>query len=398
MNCAGHGDSVIDKLGMIVSKLPYKRVYLSTDLKSSTYITRDEMDIVIRFLDVLYANAKTAVLALDGMTGVAKDSDKIVDWTKTTKCSFGNLTLSNISDEFALKFISVLDPIIPLVITQCVFKDESDAIRKTLELIEATQKKNIIIASMPVQHLLGLNNTTITSVTRFARRLWTYTTPRFKLSLYSFHYNLIEFANLSIWANNPFPNLALINEAIAFDEFNRPLPASASPNLNRMFCFKTIRHSTAYTASQTDYYMQKMLKSIRSTMEEEPSYQIYHNLTSIEIWLCYNNTKGVVGLVLTIIQFITQIYPTITHITIDNAAVTNHTAQVLERELDIQWNCQKTRKDPSNLPKIKISLHNKTCNAYFSYQINHHYTNQHVVESIVEITPIPNYRLFPPTN
>ncbi|KAI5187451.1 hypothetical protein NEHOM01_2187 [Nematocida homosporus] len=352
-------ESIKQDINTLLENITYFQVTIGATPSRSVYMTYSTLHLSIQCFNLIYAKSPTTLLILDGLTSVEGSPRKISALLQMNRCDFTCIYLFRTTDQFIDSFIKSIS--IATTLRICIgdptINSDPYSILTTLKY---NNNPNITIVSSIIRHLLQLPRPTINSMIALLCDFHEHSIPSTIYPPYTITYNLLEFANLSIWANRNFPAPQLINTFL-------PLaPPLSHIHLNSLFCFKEISHYTAGAPNNTAAYLNHMLDYILSITPTNLPIANYHGLTSIKISLYYLFPETLPTLVLSIVRFITIIYPSIIKIVIDRIVVNSTTVRTLIEGLDQYLDEMKARF--ITIPEITLILHNLSGSQKLCYQ------------------------------
>ncbi|KAI5184607.1 hypothetical protein NEHOM01_0282 [Nematocida homosporus] len=354
----------------LVLQMPYQHARITYRPHFNFQGRSFPIELIIWLLNAIYGIKPDIELSLVGFHQ-AQD----LSYSRTTSlaaiCIFGQLSVYCCGSAFISTFLDAIATSNPLCIYLYDVRQDSD-VKKMLELITRPKQLNIIFNSSSIRFILMYPYPRLPDIHDYIQQLsaWLISSPHHQP--YNISYTLQEFVNLSLWAYHPFPHPELIAESMPDDESTRHL----APHINRMFCFRSVLVSSSQDCQTAINYLDYMLNYIKRTIPTDSTPTQYHHLTDITfrlINITYYNTNH---LILSIIQFIFKLYPTITNITITGAIVSLECKDQLIRDLLNQRNNHFFSASDVQLPDLYLTTINTESQAKTQYIFTQDLTKQ----------------------
>ncbi|KAI5184747.1 hypothetical protein NEHOM01_0349 [Nematocida homosporus] len=376
---------ITDDICLLARKLPYQSIEIVPGSLPNVMFSSNHLMQCIHVFNAIRTTSNKPRLALKGFLYVDTKDNKPLP--PSIMCEFSHIFLINVSNVFVFLLIDMIDATEPLEISLYHGMNCNES-QNIIDALKRADKPNLTISFCPIWRFLRADYPTIESITTMAQQLSEHMHLFIPITNHKNSYNLIEFANLSIWANNPFPNPELIDRCI----FKSSLFSPGSHTINRMFDFRDIRHCTGLMPiNKTIEYLNTMLKYILSITPTTPL-KTYHRITSIKVRVYHSIYKcDTIELPLTILRFIIQIYPTIRKISLTRIVADDKTADVFKTALIREWKRMRSNNPDRSLPYVQILIFNPHNSQLYFYRLarisSTGQQTQPIVEKVLDINP-----------
>ncbi|KAI5184608.1 hypothetical protein NEHOM01_0283 [Nematocida homosporus] len=330
--------------------MPYIRVIINRCSNSGRHLVNHSVELIVGLINFIHTTKPSLRIVLSGFL-----SEGLISYSHgkpiNVVCFPTELTIQKCGPRFIPTFLAAIVPASSFNINLHVSKRGVD-ILQVLNALTDFRRTNITFTSSYIRFILMYPYPRLPCIQEYIQQLSARLIPIPLHQPYNISYTLQEFVNLSLWAYHPFPHPELIAESMPDDESTRHL----APHINRMFCFRIIITRATNTPSYIANYLHKMRRYIWSTIPKNTIPIQYHSLTDLNIHFSYKNSPKLSTLVLALTQFIIEIYPTVTKITISNVSLDPTVAPNLVKQLKFQRRNYLNRNHHSRLPDLYLTM------------------------------------------